>query len=64
MRAPARIDRDFFFPASEPFVIRGGPDFVSETAEVLELFPKSGPPGTEVTVKVPLSYIREEPELH
>ena len=30
VRTPSRIDRDFFFPASAPFVIAGGPDFVSE----------------------------------
>jgi iron complex outermembrane recepter protein len=30
VRTPSRIDRDFFFPGSAPFVIAGGPDFVSE----------------------------------
>lgn len=37
VRAPARFDRDFFFPASEPFIIRGGPDFESEVSNVAEL---------------------------
>jgi len=30
VRTPSRIDRDFFFPGSAPFLIAGGPDFVSE----------------------------------
>ncbi|MCE3272870.1 MAG: hypothetical protein K0S57_3267 [Ramlibacter sp.] len=37
MRAPARLDRDFFFPADPPFVIAGGADFQSEVANVLEI---------------------------
>ncbi len=38
VRAPARIDRDFFQPASPPhFLLNGGPDFESEIANVLEL---------------------------
>lgn len=37
IRAPARIDRDFFLPANPPFLIAGGPDFASEVARVLEL---------------------------
>jgi iron complex outermembrane receptor protein len=37
VRAPARIDRDFFFPGNAPFIIAGGPDFQSEVANVLEL---------------------------
>ena len=37
VRAPARIDRDFFLPATPPFVIRGGPDFESEVANVYEI---------------------------
>jgi iron complex outermembrane receptor protein len=36
VRAPARIDRDFHFPGSAPYAIEGGPDFVSETANVIE----------------------------
>ena len=44
VRAPSRIDRDFYAPATPAIVggvpryaIAGGPDFVSETANVLEL---------------------------
>ncbi|MES3001058.1 MAG: TonB-dependent receptor [Pseudomonadota bacterium] len=37
VRAPARLDREFFFPGNAPFFIRGGPDFRSEVANVLEL---------------------------
>ncbi|MBX3586401.1 MAG: TonB-dependent receptor [Ramlibacter sp.] len=37
VRAPARLDREFFFPGAAPFLIRGGPDFQSEVATVLEL---------------------------
>jgi iron complex outermembrane recepter protein len=36
VRAPARLDRDLFFPPDGAF-IRGGPDFVSEVADVIEL---------------------------
>jgi iron complex outermembrane recepter protein len=37
VRAPARLDREFFFPGKPPFIIIGGPDFQSEVANVLEL---------------------------
>jgi len=37
VRAPARLDREFFFPGNPPFFIRGGPDFESEVVNVLEL---------------------------
>ncbi len=38
VRAPSRIDREFFSPANPPhFVIAGGPDFQSEVAQVFEL---------------------------
>lgn len=36
-RAPSRIDRDFYYPTSAPFVIDGGPNFKSEVANVYEL---------------------------
>lgn len=36
VRAPARLDRDLFFPPNGLF-IRGGPDFESEVADVFEL---------------------------
>ncbi len=37
VRAPARLDREFFVPARAPFVIGGGPAFESEIANVLEI---------------------------
>jgi iron complex outermembrane receptor protein len=38
VRAPARIDRDFYQPARPPhFLLNGGPDFESEIADVVEL---------------------------
>jgi iron complex outermembrane receptor protein len=37
VRAPSRIDREFYLPATPPFAIAGGPDFKSETADVFEL---------------------------
>jgi len=37
VRAPARLDRDFYSPAKPPYVIAGGPDFRSEIATVYEL---------------------------
>lgn len=36
VRAPSRIDRDFFFPGRPPYSIAGGPDFRSEVARVVE----------------------------
>jgi iron complex outermembrane receptor protein len=37
VRAPSRYDRDVFFPGTPPFFVIGGPNFVSEVADVLEL---------------------------
>ncbi len=37
IRAPSRIDRDFFIPGSAPFVIAGGPDFQSEKITTYEI---------------------------
>jgi iron complex outermembrane receptor protein len=37
VRAPARLDRDFYFPAKPPYVIEGGPSFQSEVANVFEV---------------------------
>lgn len=37
VRSPSRIDRDLFFPSRPPFLIAGGPDFVSETLMAYEL---------------------------
>jgi iron complex outermembrane receptor protein len=37
VRAPSRIDREFFFPGTAPFIVAGGPNFESETANVFEI---------------------------
>ncbi len=37
VRAPSRIDREFFIPARAPFLFAGGPNFVSEVSNVLEI---------------------------
>jgi iron complex outermembrane receptor protein len=37
VRAPARLDRDFYLPSKAPFIIEGGPNFQSEVAKVYEL---------------------------
>jgi iron complex outermembrane receptor protein len=37
VRAPARLDRDIRLFPNPPYIIAGGPDFVSEVANVLEL---------------------------
>jgi iron complex outermembrane receptor protein len=37
VRAPSRIDRDFYFPAKPPFVLAGGPQFSAEVARSVEL---------------------------
>ena len=43
VRAPARLDREFFFPGNPPFFINGGPDFVSEIATVAEVGYRANP---------------------
>ena len=45
VRAPSRLDRDFFFPANPPFIIRGGPNFQSEVANVFEVGYRAQPTG-------------------
>jgi iron complex outermembrane receptor protein len=37
VRAPARLDRDIRLPPTPPYIIAGGPDFVSEVANVAEI---------------------------
>jgi iron complex outermembrane receptor protein len=37
VRAPSRLDRDVILPPPLGFIILGGPDFVSEVADVVEL---------------------------
>jgi len=36
-RAPSRLDADVFIPGQPPYILEGGPGFVSETARVFEL---------------------------
>ena len=37
VRAPSRLDRDIVLPPNPPFIISGGPDFVSEVSNVYEI---------------------------
>lgn len=37
VRAPSRLDRDTFVPGGPPFLLRGGPEVVSETAKNVEV---------------------------
>jgi iron complex outermembrane receptor protein len=37
VRAPARLDREVFSPSTPPFLLAGGPNFVSEIANVGEI---------------------------
>jgi iron complex outermembrane receptor protein len=37
VRAPSRLDRDAFVPGNPPFLLTGGPDVVSEVANVYEI---------------------------
>jgi iron complex outermembrane recepter protein len=50
VRVPSRIDRDWYVPTSPPvvngmpsYLLAGGPDFVSETADVVQLGYRSQP---------------------
>ena len=46
VRSPARLDREIFAPISAPFVVGGGPNFVSEEADVLEVGYRAQPSAT------------------
>lgn len=46
VRAPSRIDREFFSPGQPPYVLAGGPDFRSEVSNVLELGYRAQPSTT------------------
>src|SRR5690606_3965478 len=37
VRAPSRFDRDVFFPGTPPFLVVGGPNLVSEVADVVDV---------------------------
>jgi iron complex outermembrane receptor protein len=51
VRAPARIDREFFFPGNPPFLIAGGAGFESETANVVEIGHR-GQAGPDLTYSI------------
>lgn len=46
VRAPARYDREVFFPMTPPFVVIGGPNFESEVANVFEVGHRGQPTQT------------------
>ncbi|CAH0353516.1 TonB-dependent siderophore receptor [Aquabacterium sp. CECT 9606] len=51
VRAPSRIDRDFYYPTTAPYVIGGGPEFRSEVAKVFELGYRGQPsPATSLSI--------------
>jgi iron complex outermembrane receptor protein len=50
VRAPARLDRNFYLPAKPPFIIEGGPNFQSEVAHVFELGYRGQLPGAGYSV--------------
>ena len=51
VRAPARLDRDIVLPPVPPYIIAGGPDFVSEVANVFELGYR-GQPSRDLTLSI------------
>jgi iron complex outermembrane receptor protein len=53
VRAPARVDREFHLPGRAPYLIAGGPDFISEIANVYELGHR-GHAGDKVSYSVTL----------
>ncbi|MEA2342995.1 MAG: iron complex outerrane recepter protein [Thermoanaerobaculia bacterium] len=51
VRAPSRLDRDTFVPGQAPFLLTGGPDVVSEIANVYEVGYR-GQPASSLTLSV------------
>lgn len=51
VRAPSRLDRDAFVPANPPFLLTGGPEVVSEIANVYEIGYR-GQPASSLTLSV------------
>ncbi len=53
VRAPSRIDREFFAPAAAPFLFAGGPNFESEIVNVFEVGYRAQPrPALSYSVSV------------
>jgi iron complex outermembrane receptor protein len=53
VRAPSRLDRDTFVPGQPPYQLRGGPNFQSELANVVELGYRGQPaPNTSLSATV------------
>jgi iron complex outermembrane receptor protein len=61
VRAPSRIDRDFFVPGTPPYLLAGGPDFVSEVSRIAELGYR-GQPSPAVTLAL-TTFIHEHERL-
>jgi iron complex outermembrane recepter protein len=58
VRAPSRIDRDFFVPGGAPhFLLDGGPDFESEIANVAEIGYRAQP---TVTMSYSITLFRQD----
>lgn len=55
VRAPSRIDRDFFAPGQPPYFLVGNPNFESEVLKAFELGYKSRPT-TELTTSISAFY--------
>jgi iron complex outermembrane receptor protein len=54
-RTPGRVDRDFFYPSTPPFLIRGGPNFDSETGRTYEIGYR-GSPASSLNVSATVFY--------
>jgi len=53
VRAPSRIDTEFFVPGQAPFLLAGGPSFRSEISEVFELGYRTQPsPNSSLSISV------------
>jgi iron complex outermembrane receptor protein len=59
VRAPSRIDRDLYAPATPPYLLAGGPEFESEVVRAFELGYKARPSST-LTGSIATFYNRYE----
>jgi iron complex outermembrane recepter protein len=59
VRAPARLDRDFFLPGAPPFAFAGGPNFRSEISKVAEIGYRAQPV-TSLSYSVTAFYHRHD----